>query len=434
MEYIAETEVISYILSSRGRGIATGDKSNGKNSSQGKPTYLFTDRRVLSILPQEDGDEVTEIRYSNITDIENNFGFTKYRMAIQTDSEEYHLWLSNSHSKSEIIEASRLASEGEVTKIQDQLGPNEEVAYEFSADKRGIHIHTDGDITKIDKTEADMKSKFLFTDRRFLASIPKQGEDDQRFSVDYSSITDVSLTTGRTKKRIDIFTDGRRYKFWIKNYESTQDLLNFVYNNISRRRFALIWDGDGKGELEILDRSTGIARMETEGQTKGKSKGWNYGIDFLERTSQSHNLESTSTSVIEEEGYTATIHECVVSGRQVYLKTDDPDGQRNAKQEIRRLFDEIGAVDSHENGFTLFTTTGIYRLSFSDIPDEEIEKAAQYVRESVHNEPQKADEQPAARSSNDNLEKLEKLAELEEQGIISEGEFEEKKQQLLDDI
>ena len=68
------------------------------------------------------------------------------------------------------------------------------------------------------------------------------------------------------------------------------------------------------------------------------------------------------------------------------------------------------------------------QISVKWIHDPEISHFVSFVKERIGNKPQ----QPATTpSSADPIEQLKKLAELKEQGIITEAEFSAKKKQIL---
>jgi surface protein len=94
--YLGDDETIEYILTATLKSIALNNKRSGENlAGDGNPTYVFTDLRVLGIIPKDGDDEIYSIPYKSINSIENHFGWTKYRMEIETSDETYHLWIDN---------------------------------------------------------------------------------------------------------------------------------------------------------------------------------------------------------------------------------------------------------------------------------------------------------------------------------------------------
>lgn len=106
IEYINTEEEIRYIFTAIRKSIAINDKGSGENLyNDGEPTYVFTNKRVLGIMPKENDDETYEISYSSITDVENNFGWTKWRMEIKADNDNYHLWISQNTDRENFNDA-----------------------------------------------------------------------------------------------------------------------------------------------------------------------------------------------------------------------------------------------------------------------------------------------------------------------------------------
>lgn len=201
IEYLDENEEIQHIFTANMKSIAIGDKDSGENlTDDGKPTYIFTGERILGIMPKEGDDETYEIPYDSIVNVENNFGWTKFRMAIQTDgSKEYHLWISGDHSKENLNAAKDYildnpendkqdseednvseSSTSQKSKPVSNRDENSEPEYSFTAKKKGIKIEEDGE-TKHLTSDKGSKSKFEFTDNQFIATILPSPRSASRF-------------------------------------------------------------------------------------------------------------------------------------------------------------------------------------------------------------------------------------------------------------
>lgn len=83
------------------------------------------------------------------------------------------------------------------------------------------------------------------------------------------------------------------------------------------------------------------------------------------------------------------------------------------------------------------TDTKVFGMGVGQIDKDEVQDMAQFVREKAHEtsrpETGRSNEQPLTEEE-DPLDKLERLGELHDSGVISEEEFQEKKQTLLDQI
>jgi len=112
IEYLDDDETIESILTAKGKSIALNEKTSGEDlGGDGKPTYVFTDSRVVGIMPKDGDDEIYSIPYKSIDSIENHFGWTKYRMEIEASDETYHLWINSSNDKDTLKHAKQYASE-----------------------------------------------------------------------------------------------------------------------------------------------------------------------------------------------------------------------------------------------------------------------------------------------------------------------------------
>lgn len=77
---------------------------------------------------------------------------------------------------------------------------------------------------------------------------------------------------------------------------------------------------------------------------------------------------------------------------------------------------------------SLQTDAATYKIDIGYLGSDECEQMAKFIREKV------AESQTQSNSSDDPLDKLERLQNLKNDGVISEKEFDEKKEELLDQI
>jgi hypothetical protein len=110
--YLDDNETIESILTAKRKSIALNEKTSGEDlGGDGKPTYVFTDSRVLGIMPKDYYDEIYSIPYKSINSINNHFGWTKHRMEIEASDKTYHLWISPSNDKDTLKHTKQYASE-----------------------------------------------------------------------------------------------------------------------------------------------------------------------------------------------------------------------------------------------------------------------------------------------------------------------------------
>lgn len=264
IEYLEGDEKVGYILTATLKAIAVNDKGSGETvHTDGKPTYVLTESRILGIMPSEAVDEIHEILFDSIVDVETNFGWTKWRMEIKTNGDNYHLWISPSDNQRETvndardyilekvenkgrdsISASDDVDEGEAnvdTSQESQQSPIDiddlDPEYSFTAKKKGMKIEEDGE-TVHRTSEKGSKSKFEFTDEQFIATIPQES-DDEIFVVEYDSIENVEFSSSLRKNRVDIRTEDRVYKFWTKDGVDSNELMELMAKGAGAESFTV---------------------------------------------------------------------------------------------------------------------------------------------------------------------------------------------------
>jgi hypothetical protein len=204
-------------------------------------------------------------------------------------------------------------------------------------------------------------------------------------------------------------------------------------------------------------------------------------------------IPEKDTDMIEEDVYQAQLADLIITDEYIRMATSDPEGdeiyQRNdSAQVIERRYENIEFIDSLESGLKFGTGSKTYRVELGDgIPGlkQKVERAGGYIREKIKETGNSTAPDPGGSSAADTIsdirsselisdidlseeeirklgnrlstaagflqdkfgemrgsesegqdpvERLRELSELKEEGILSEEEFEEKKQELLDDI
>jgi hypothetical protein len=97
--------------------------------------------------------------------------------------------------------------------------------------------------------------------------------------------------------------------------------------------------------------------------------------------------------------------------------------------------DDDGLMDKIKSAgatrLEIAATSKTYWIDVGQLADDSARDMAQFIREQALNSDKEVDEE---QNSDDPLEKLERLKELKEEGAITEDEFDEKKEDLLDRI
>jgi len=179
--------------------------------------------------------------------------------------------------------------------------------------------------------------------------------------------------------------------------------------------------------------------------------GWKLGDGTLSRT--------TSSGIIEEETYEDIVPLLRIKKNEIeigVLLSDDSDslserkaalGETGPERNIRIPIGEItdvreGGIELNEfitiPGFTFEIANDVYKLGFI-VPTKAVLKSnteKEWVSEVVEKIRTQSEKQVSDGDAHDDdaVEKLERLKDLHDKGALSDAEFEEKKDWLLDDI
>lgn len=278
------------------------------------------------------------------------------------------------------------------------------------------------------ETTSSGKIKYALTNKEILVIKP-EAEEDKIDTIKYSDIVDFqSIWEGydsffssnrtavelNTKENHYILNTGERDTIRLINFirQQTCDEYEFVLMSPECEEKA----PESRGfppHVRVLDRETGMAQME--------SQGWNYGIGFVQRTK--------SKSEIEKQGYKIDASNIVITQDKIKIEGKDNNGKSVT---IRRAFDSIGTVDADSGGnavrgVTVYTDTGVY-----DIRTHYYPLGAEHIREYILSKIETAE--PSSQDEESTIDKIEKLADLRDDGVLTDEEFEEKKSDLLDEI
>lgn len=358
MNYVHDDECILFTISNRKSGVAVGGRTNTTTpNSDGFTLGIFTDTRVLLVVPQKNGDEIFEVPYSQLEDIEYVSGFTKQRLVLTTESTNYHMWVGKYTDLERIVSSVEYLTAARETAAETLSIEEESLRYD---PERGVLFDKD---SPSDTAQPKALNEFLERDIP-PALHPK---------------TELLLTD--------------------------------------------VTGGNMRAELKILDRDTGKAEIKTKGLEIG--------------------MRSYSSSEFEKEGYEADLHQFIVKEDAVEIVAEDPDGGKGAKQTIRRTFDQIIGVDYSEDksksAITLHTDTSIYRIEFQGFGEKGEVTTVELVkvlRSKIGNGQSGGGGRTIDTTSTptSSTSKLRELAELRDDGIITDEEFQEKKESLLEDI
>ena len=140
-----------------------------------------------------------------------------------------------------------------------------------------------------------------------------------------------------------------------------------------------------------------------------------------------------------EERYEVDILEFCVSDDAVYIKASEG---KYGEQEFQRNYSQIQSANFNTSGYrcemSMYFDNKIHRISFPNeiLSDEGGREVVDYIRERLDRRDSTSNLEGSSTDSEeeDNISKIKRLAELRDDGIITEEEFESKKSELLNGI
>jgi len=307
----------------------------------------------------------------------------------------------------------------------DHLNEEETPHYVFALGKKGSKIEVDSSGSHRTITpNGKYQIFFTITDERIFFAIGNKSRDRTK-EISYEDVESVASVVDSTFSTFLIQTSDKSYSVNIPMVKCEKDDIKGVESYISEKAqvetiLHLIpgWSTKSrKFKLVIPNRSTG-KKVEKKN------------LDTV--------TSLTKDAVHIEEEYEGKIHELRINDEGVYLEAEDDDW---TVQEIHRHYHQMKAIDSNKGrkvfGITFHMDEYMYRV---EIPHtyakkSEIEDSINIIKRKIKkaNRPkQTGSEKPTEQE--DEMEKLRKLSELKEDGIISEEEFEEKKNKILDRV
>jgi hypothetical protein len=125
-----------------------------------------------------------------------------------------------------------------------------------------------------------------------------------------------------------------------------------------------------------------------------------------------------------------------VTNKRVLFKTDKMIGGSQTSIDYRDISSVEVSFGMVQKRLNLETDSKVFGIGVGQIEKDEVQDMARFIRDKMRDEHQKDSSYTTGEggSEDDPLDKLERLGKLRDDGVITEAEFEEKKQSLLDQI
>lgn len=314
----------------------------------------------------------------------------------------------------------------------------------------------------------------LITNQRWLA-IAGQKDGEESLEIPLEEIDSVSYKTGIRKHKVVFGVSDSKVTLPLGNLQTGEDVEQFLMYLTSAfdienepeipedttKTIALDSTEDDSSEAD-LEEGSGIyvitedngryARLTVPTQKSGatfSSGGWNFGTENIKKTTSKgkiveNHLEDFATRFVVKENQ-IELGVMLVEETRGWggVSTGHMHKGKSPEQTLRIYTSDITDVRQETieglPGIAFETREDVYKLKiqqsgYEDIEplEEDIRKATELIEESKSDNSSEPESQSSA--PEDNITKLERLADLNEQGILSDEEFEEKKSELLDGI
>jgi hypothetical protein len=336
--------------------------------------------------------------------------------------------------------------------VMNYLETNEQPHYFLFNDTKGITKN--GSTAGGGSSDASYRSLCVVTDQRLLFfAAGSRGE-----SLPIGAITDVNTGTGHMKHRLTVGTLDNEYTFYINNTINGEEVKECgEYIEIRAREIdsdasdssvidglSSLWDAkldqspsaddalsaDPQGSYVTRDRYEKIKGiLDPEEQVHFITRGSTVDV---EGSSAGSSLFGDNRS---RKSGTRGYVRAVITDKRVAVKIP----QMLGTDERSVSYNSITSVDLDtglvNKRLTLQTPGQTYHIEAHEPGKDEVRRAIRFIRQKVEktNQPDVIQQQ-SDESEPDALEKLEKLKELNDSGAISDEEFDDKKQELLDEI
>ncbi|MDS0221036.1 PH domain-containing protein [Haloarcula sp. S1AR25-5A] len=311
----------------------------------------------------------------------------------------------------------------------DYLNEAEQPNYIFYPDNQKVEISSEAGGSSF---VLDGNAIYCITDERVLVVVGRENEADASLSLPFDSIIGFECKSARMKHRISVTIESEeiiKEAISISNPESS---------NIQQGRYLIDLNIVNAFDSKDIDKANQFLTREILSPEGGASDS-----DYLTKVNNYLSAGETPQHILR--GGTLEItygsDDEYKSGKNVYTVVTDERVlvvivQRISGNDTRSI--EYHSIDgvSFEKGMLieeLQIRAGGATYEMQVLDEAEAKKAMKYIRQKMKSA-QKPSLETSSDSAPDPTEQLKNIKDLHDEGILSEEEFEEKKQKLLDKI
>lgn len=309
--------------------------------------------------------------------------------------------------------------------------------------KKGIPTVEGRDPPEIPEIYPSGRVMHTVSDRRWLfvvstakSEINRDGEKDH--SIYFEDINEVSTKDG---SEVKIITDENTFKIPIgrKHRETAKEAIKHIKGEMGKSSLhsTLISYDDDNGVIKVEGWTGGPSKIQASldadvkanAETKGTTKGVNIGAFTYAKNVSKSSISGRANGEIEGEisdnTYTSEITSLKIFDDRIYL---------DSGLEMDIYYDEIDRLMKEGQGMVLQMGETTFRIQSPS--ESSISSDIDYIQERIADSNNKTAGQSTTGDSEDttSAEKLRELKELQEDGILTDEEFQSKKEELLDDF
>lgn len=316
----------------------------------------------------------------------------------------------------------------------EQLVETSKLAAKEAANDKSIEFVSNGYLLMLDDKEINKSVDLVGTEEELLLdyrSTPVQYSQIEHFSLPDSRnifFREIRNSLPETKESWGadgvafIKTDSRTIFYYIpRNSAEIGEAIESRLDESARANQALVpvLPSNKSAKLTLPEVSSGKSDISLEGTSKGKSYG-----EFFEYTKEKSEYEGE----IKEENLEIDISYIVIDD-DIRILVEDPDGKII---EHRIRYDVVTEIGYMDDGFQIWSDIGRYKIKIgSNAISDYIDKVVQRVRSEME---ENSDLTRSEETNGSPRERLEKVEELYEAGHISEEEYREKKDSIIEEI
>jgi len=463
---------------------------SGEKLTGGMPMHLITDQRWLIVIGKKDGDELFEIPFSEISINDYSTSSTKHKISLSTHDLEIDIPIGNMYDSEDVeaaveylrefesdetttsledTESNLIAraqddsvTEQRLTELEGEVGNylRDEPLIDYLGDKEQPHFiivknvppEFYGSYSLNWSGGKGYRTIHMLTDKRWLIVFGHKN-GDQHLEIPLDDITSIELIEGTVGFGVAFETAQGRVEVPSKVEMVDKDEIEPViqiFNQLTGR------ESDSKGDdqgVEIIDRTRRgpdnplYAKLIVPTKSSGAKitqKGWNIGGDIVRRTS--------SNGRVEEESWENYVKKLIVHDDHLGIGITHGDlsvtSDNQVHQTLRIDLNEINDLRYQRieglHGFTFQSEGDVYQFKltnkgFASTASKQDAKDAVYsiktaIKQAPEQEAKNPEESTVEGSEDDAIQKLSQIKELHDDGVLTDGEFEEKKQDLLDQV